>query len=393
MASANPVKTDIDFVRYVRQAGGDTVNKCYQCSTCCTVCNLSTAQRPFPRKEMLMAQWGQQDKLMSDPDIWACYQCNDCTVHCPRNARPGDVLAALRTAAYKAFAFPQFMGRALASPRALPLLFGIPTLILLACIFAFAPTTETGEFVFMTAEVTDFDLFLPHSSVDALFVIGNILIFIFAAVGFTRFWRQLKVPGADRQVAFVPAALSVLKEIFSHSRFDNCETNKPRMVGHMLLFYGFVAAMITTGCIFVFVFAPHYLHMLGLESLTPWFSVPISLPHPVKFLGAFAGLALMIGSLLLILRRIHQRDEVGANGYADQFFLYLIFGVGVTGMFSWIFRVTTPPLVAYVTYFIHILGVFVLLWYMPYSKFAHMIYRTLGLIYSHQIGRVPRQTL
>lgn len=391
MASANSVKTDIDFVRYVREAGGDTVNKCYQCATCCTVCNLSTADRPFPRKEMLMAQWGQREKLMEDPDIWACYQCNDCSIHCPRDARPGDVLAAVRTAVYKSFAFPRFMGRALATPKALPLLFGIPTLILLACIFAFAPTTETGEFVFMTAEVTDFNLFLPHSSVDVLFVIGNILIFVFAAVGFLRFWRQLKVPGAEKEVGFWPAAIAVVKEVFSHSRFNECDANKARVIGHMLLFYGFVGALITTGCIFIFVFAPHYLHLLGLESLTPWFDVPIDLPHPVKFLGAFSGMALMVGSLLLILRRINDPGEVGANGYADQLFLYLVFGVGVTGMFSWILRVTGPPMAAYVTYFVHILGVFVLLWYMPYSKFAHMVYRTLGLIYSHQIGRKPRQ--
>jgi quinone-modifying oxidoreductase subunit QmoC len=392
MAGANPVKSDMDFVRYVREAGGETVNKCYQCATCCTVCNLSTADRPFPRKEMLMAQWGQEGKLMQNPDIWACYQCNDCSVHCPRDARPGDVLAALRSAVYKSFAFPSFMGRALATPKALPFLFGIPVIILLACIFAFAPTTETGEFVFMTADVADFNLFLPHNSVDALFVIGNILIFIFAAVGFVRFWRQLNVAGAEKKTGFWPATVAVVKEIFSHSRFNECDTNKPRMVGHMLLFYGFVGALITTGCIFIFVFAPHYLHLLGLESLTPWFDVPINLPHPVKFLGAFSGMALMIGGLLLILRRVNGREEVGANGYADQLFLYLIFGVGITGMFSWIFRVTGPPMLAYVIYFIHIVGVFVLLWYMPYSKFAHMIYRTLGLIYSHQIGRKPRQT-
>ena len=390
MANGTLVQTDLDFIRAVRQAGGDSVNKCYQCATCSTVCNLSSADRPFPRKEMLMAQWGRKSRLMEDPDLWLCYQCNDCTTHCPRNARPADVLESIRTTVYKSFAFPAFMGKALASPKSLPLLLGIPALILLACVFMFAPTTPSGEFEFLTAEVIDFDLFLPHSAVDAIFVLGNILIFTFAAVGFFRFWNQMRVPGAQKTMGFVPAAIKVAGEIISHDRFNECDQNKPRTVGHMLLMYGFVGAMITTGCIFVFVFIPHYLHMLGVENLNSWFTVPIDIPHPVKFLGAFSGIAIVIGGLLLILRRLNNRDDVGANGYADYLFLYVIFSVGLSGMLSWIARLTGPAMLAYVIYFVHLLAVWVLLWYMPYSKFAHMIYRTLGLIYARQIGRVPR---
>ena len=135
------------------------------------------------------------------------------------------------------------------------------------------------------------------------------------------------------------------------------------------------------------VFIPHYLHLLGLESLNSFFHVPIDLPHPVKFIGMFAGLGLIIGGAMLIYRRWKNKDNVGANGYADYFFLYVIFFTGLTGMLSWLTRVFTPSMVAYVNYFIHMVFVFMLLWYMPYSKFAHMIYRTLALVYARMIGR------
>ncbi len=389
MASVEMTPPDMGFIKELRSAGGADVNKCYQCATCCAVCNLSPADRPFPRKEMLMAQWGQADQLISDPDIWLCYQCGDCTTYCPRGARPGDALAAVRSSIYKRASFPSFMGKALAKPSALPILFLVPALILMACILAFAPQTN-GSYDFLTSSVIDYNIFLPHSSVDALFVFGNILIFIFAAIGFLRFWKGLQIDGQPRKLSFVSALMKTVIEIISHSRFNKCEANKARYLGHMVLMFGFVGAMITTGCVFVFIFIPHYLQLLGLENWQPFFELPINLPNPVKILGAISGVALMFGSIWLIVRRKANRDKVGANGYSDYLFLWIMFLVGLTGMLSWLTRLVGVPLLAYANYFAHMLVVFFLLWYMPYSKFAHMFYRTMALVYAKQIGRETR---
>jgi quinone-modifying oxidoreductase subunit QmoC len=388
MDGARLVEPDLAFIREVKGAGGETLKKCYQCATCSTVCNLSPDDRPFPRKEMLMASWGQSTELMKDPDVWLCYQCNDCTTYCPRGARPGDVLAAVRSFAYKHFSFPSFMGRALATPKALPLLLLVPAIILIACIVLTAPRAADGRYEFMVSNVVDFNLFLPHSSVDALFVFGNIIIFIFAAVGFLRFWRMLRTDGRERKLSFSRALGQTLKEIFYHTKFRDCGANHPRAIGHMLVLFGFIGAMITTALVLVFVFIPHYLELLGAENLESFFEVPIDLPHPVKILGALSGLALLIGGGLLIYRRWKNRDEVGANGYADYLFLYVIFFTGLTGMLSWLVRLSELAMVSYAIYFVHILCVYFLLWYMPYSKFAHMFYRSLAIIHARSIGRV-----
>jgi quinone-modifying oxidoreductase subunit QmoC len=280
------------------------------------------------------------------------------------------------------------MGKALASPKALPLLILVPILIMTACIFLTAPRAEDGGFVFMQSDVVDFNYFLPHSSVDAIFVFGNILIFIFAAVGFARFWKMLKTSGETSQLTFLQAAGLTVKEILSHDKFRQCGTNHPRAIAHMFLLFGFIGAMITTALVLVFVFIPHYLELLGAESLKSFFHVPIDLPHPVKILGVLSGIALTIGGGMLLYRRWTNKDEVGANGYADYLFLYVMFLTGLTGMTSWLARLSGVSMLAYANYFVHILCVYFLLWYMPYSKFAHMIYRTLAIIHARSIGRV-----
>jgi quinone-modifying oxidoreductase subunit QmoC len=65
----------------------------------------------------------------------------------------------------------------------------------------------------------------------------------------------------------------------------------------------------------------------------------------------------------------------------------VIFFTSLTGMMSWLIRVAGAANLAYASYFVHIVFVFFLLWYMPYSKFAHMIYRTLALVHAERIGR------
>jgi quinone-modifying oxidoreductase subunit QmoC len=390
MAGIRRVNPDLNFIREVRKAGGDSVKKCFQCATCSVVCNLSPDDKPFPRKEMILTQWGQIDRLVGDPDVWLCYQCNDCSTHCPRGADPGDVLAAIRAYVYRSFAFPAFMGRALANPRMFPILILIPILILLACIHFSAPRANSGNFMFLQSDAIDFDLFLPHSTVDALFVGGNILIFVCAAFGFLRFWKRLRADGIPIEATFRRALLSTVIEIVKHSRFMECDTNKQRGTAHIFIFFGFIGAMITTGLVFIFIFIPHYLNLLGLNQFHSLFELPLNLPHPVKLLGAASGLLLVLGGAIMIFRRWGEKDEVGASGYVDQLFLYVIFFTGLTGMGAWLIRAAGSSIPAYVCYFLHIVCVYFLLWYMPYSKFAHMIYRALALIHAQMIGRQTR---
>jgi len=125
------VEPDLAFIREVRRQGGESFKTCLQCATCSATCPISPDVAPFPRKEMAWAAWGLKDRLVTDPDIWLCYQCNDCSDQCPRGANPGDILSVARNFSLQHYAFPGILGRMVASPKFLPILLGIPIVLIL----------------------------------------------------------------------------------------------------------------------------------------------------------------------------------------------------------------------------------------------------------------------
>jgi len=131
MADSYWVEPDVKFVRQLKTLGGETLKKCYQCATCSVVCPISPDEKPFPRKEMIAAQWGLKDKLVGNMDVWLCHHCNDCSTYCPRGAMPGDVLNAVRAYSIQQYAWPRWLARIVPDARFWWLLLAIPVAIFL----------------------------------------------------------------------------------------------------------------------------------------------------------------------------------------------------------------------------------------------------------------------
>ncbi len=403
MADRYTVKPDLEFIKAIQGAGGENLNKCYQCATCSAVCELSPAQGAFPRKEMLWANWGLKDKLISDPDVWLCHQCGDCTTRCPRGVRPGDVMAAIRNYIYASATFPSFMGKAMSTPGGTMALFLIPVIIIAALVgINMAINPELSFSYFLSLDKAALTEFVPSGLTEMLFIAGNVLIFMIAFIGLNRFWKGLQHDAATQiQMGFVPALIATVKDILTHKHFETCGQNRPRKTAHILVLYGFILAGAAAGFALVFgVIFNHMLHITAIGIETPidfWtYDNPVHIIIGVmgKVSGGAGGTMIFIGGLMLMRRRNDKEADVGSNAYPDKLFLQLVFWTGTTGMLAWVGRLLfwamgggVMNIVPYLIYFIHIVIVFALLWYMPYSKFAHMLYRTMAMVWAKQRGR------
>lgn len=378
MPQATLVEPDVEFIRELKAYGGDTVKKCFQCATCSVVCNLSPQERPFPRKEMIWSQWGLKDKLVRDPDVWLCHQCSDCSKYCPRGAKPGDVLAALRRVSVLQNAFPRFVARMAGDRRFLPLVFAIPVILLLALMYAAGTLSiPQGEIIYRK--------FIPQwPVVDVLFPLTALWAVICSAVGVRRLWAGFqeesppekapeKISSSDfllRQI--LPTIVDILK----HSKFRECVVNKARYLAHLNMLWGFILLAITTTCVAAGVY------IFGQQT-------PYSLTNPIKWVGNIGAIILIVGAFLAVSHRLSGDKDVGKATYFDWLFLLVVLFAGISGLFTEFFRLANIPRAAYPLYFIHLTLVWFLFAYLPFSKFAHFLYRTTALIYARNAGREP----
>jgi quinone-modifying oxidoreductase subunit QmoC len=337
---------------------------------------------------MVWAQWGLKERLVNNADVWLCHQCADCTAKCPRDAKPGEVLGAIRRTAYRAHAVPGFMGTLFSDLKFLPVVFAIPVLVLWAVI-ALNQSAGLGQGFFPAPGVAPdppirFSWMVPIvTGVDATFLTVAFLAVLSSLVSLRRFWANLEaqVPASVPRKGFVPSLAEFVGEILSHASFKKCTVNAGRTLAHLLVFYGFVGAFIATNIVLVYEWGTKF-GFFHLE--TPLhFSGAGLIP---KLFGNVGGLAIMAGALLMIGNRMAKSEDSPASGY-DWVFLFSIFLVGATGMLTEALRLLGDAGLAYPMYFIHLVFVFYVIAFLPYSKLAHLLYRPLAIIHAKNVGR------
>lgn len=373
------ISPDLGFIKDVIAGGGESLKKCFQCATCSVVCNLAPDDKPFPRKEMLYAQWGLKDKLFPNPDIWLCHQCSDCTAYCPRGAKPGEVLNAVRKLSIENYSVPSFLGKAVGSPSYLVLLLAVPVVILFIVLASLGhlnlsaiPRGEDGGIVYSK--------FMPEIYIEVIYIaISAFAAFIFA-LGIYRYWKDMtQAADAARWKMLLKGGLLstiivIIGEILLHKRFGKCSVTKDRQVSHLLVFYSFIGLAITAA------WGVFYLYILKWES-------PYPLIDPLKWLGNASALALLIGITLVVRNRFKNKEKAGSGGYYDWLFINIVYIIAVTGILAETTRLADIAILAYPIYFIHLVVVFFLFAYAPFSKMAHMVYRATAMVFAKATER------
>lgn len=365
------INPDLNFVKDIINGGGESLKKCFQCATCSVVCNLTQDDKPFPRKEMMYAQWGMKDKLLSSPDIWLCHQCSDCTVYCPRGARPGEVLGAVRKLAIRNYSPVNFLGKWTGDPKYLIMLFAIPVLILLAYL-AKKGYLDISAIPRVNGRIS-YTKFISVQMIDSVFSTAAIFSAACFALGIRKYWAEMnKTIQVNGNI--LDAVKQTVSEILAHTRFKKCNVTKARTLTHSFVFYSFIGLAITT------TWALIYLYVFKRES-------PYPMTDPLKFLGNSSALFLITGITLVAVNRIKNAGKTGLGSYFDWLFITVIYLIAITGIFSELLRLADIAVLAYPVYFFHLVFVFFLFAYAPFSKMAHMVYRAAAMVFARLAGR------
>ncbi len=364
---------DLQFTKDLIAAGADDLKKCYQCATCSVACKISPDNEPFPRKEMIWAQWGLKDKLLNDPDVWLCHQCNDCSTQCPRGANPGDVLKAVRKMSIQQNSWPSFMGKLVGQPSMAIVILGIPVLVVLGLL-----AYSGWRFPEGTVAYPNFIKLVPVQIIYSAALLFAVLSMV---MSLRSYWDNLNKNASidvdEQKMGFVPALIEALKDILPHTTFKDCEANNIRYSTHLMAFWGMVGLFITTSIV---AFNFDILHLKPPSQNGPG-------TIPIKILGNISAIAFILGLTIMLVRRLTVPSQAGNSSYFDWLFLLIIFGTGVTGLSTELIRWSGFPHGAYVSYAIHLMFILALFLYLPFSKFAHIGYRTVAIAWSKSRGR------
>jgi quinone-modifying oxidoreductase subunit QmoC len=370
MADAVVLQPDRELIQDVMEGGGGDMKKCFQCATCSSVCELSTETRPFPRQQVLEAQWGMTNQLIGDPAVWLCHSCGDCSLRCPRGGRPGDIMGAVRAAVVKRLAFPRFMATMVSTPAR-------ATLTLLLCALVILSVATLPLHQSFASPLVFADMF-PKARLEPFFFAISGFVLLALAVSATRFAKALRSAGATGPI--LPALFPVLMDVGSHRRFANCTAEHNRRWGHVLALYAFLGLAVMGT-------------VVGIGSMFGVIDTPLPILHPLKIFANVCAAVLFAGALVLLWNRMRDPDKRAASTFFDWFFLSVLGGVALTGILSEALRLEQTQTWMFLVYFIHLTLVLTLFLSTPYSKFVHFLYRTMALAATWEEQKSSRQVL
>lgn len=386
------LETDMDFCRKMMQEGGENLKECFQCGTCSVACPMAPDAHPFPRKEMVWASFGQKEKLKGDVDLWLCHNCGNCSDLCPRGAKPAELMAVARDMIYQDLVPFGKISQWMSKPSGLIWLFAIPAVlwfivwwIRAAIVGSWFPRAANGKIVFGM-------IFYGDYTIDPIFIITFFGAAAILAIGSIRLWKLFKPEGkilvlGKKQNWFCALCDVLWNEIVTAKKFAEClegpDTGQPhhdRRVSHTMLVWSFIILTIVTTLVAVG-------HWGGKVIPSILVTTPMPMNYWIKILANIGAVILLVALVMLTWRRWNQNPKYQSSNYYDWYLLGIIWAVAITGVLTQTFRLMDWIHAAFIIYYIHLVVVWMLFAYTPWSKLGHFVYRTVAMVFARMYGR------
>jgi ferredoxin len=365
-------RLDPQLMYELKAYGAVGLEKCINCGNCTAICSLSSSDDRFPRHIVRLAQLGKRDELLGSKELWLCFNCGDCSETCPQQAEPANFMSAARCYAITHYA-PFKIGNLFCR---LPMLGGLIAALLVIFFGAFG--------------------FIPYDLIHTTGLVVIILIALISLVTILNMMTRIARANNLTPGSFVKGSHmnwfqafwdAVIVQALAQKRYHrDCETPEnvstwylSKWFVHAATMWGFLGLLLATALNYL-------LDIIGVKATGTF----VPLWYPTRLIGTLSGLLFMYGVSILLIKRLWAVDK--AHSYSrpsDWIFLALLWLSGVTGFIIEIaLYLPGAPMWGYWTFIFHVSVSMVLLLLLPFTKFAHAIYRIVAL-YIHALKPVP----
>jgi ferredoxin len=380
---------DAELLGDMKTFGELDISACFSCGNCTAICPLADNDATFPRRIIRLAQVGLKDELLSSKELWTCYHCGLCSDSCPQDADPGEFMAAARRYAISSYDKTGLARVLYTKPVA-----GTAIAVAVAAFFALFMYSNRG-----TKDTTalSFFTFIPDPLIHWTGIAVMVLMVVAGFVGVISMVRGVArrddvslrslVSGKQaltRTGAALWSALGV--ESLGQTRYRrDCKDDDPvepwfrrRWLIHALTIWGFLGLLAAT-------LLDWGLALTGIKET----GTPIPLWYPSRLLGTIAGLALIYGVVWFMVNRATKYNRAASvSTGSDWLLLVLLLITGVTGFVIEVALYLPPtPAWGYWVFLFHVAVAMELMLLLPFTKFAHAIYRPVALFFYALAGK------
>ena len=385
---------DTELLSDVQRFGVADVSACFSCGTCTAICPLTDNDGTFPRRIIRYAQVGMRDELLSSKELWTCYHCGLCSDSCPTQADPSEFMAAARRYAIASYE-PTGLARILYTRPVIGSLIAVAVAAFFAVFMYAAHGPQGGSSLALFTFVPEGLIHWTGVAVMAVMSLSGLVGIVTMARRVARH-EGVSLPtvfGGRTALARTASALwsALGVESLGQRRYrQDCKDDLPaeplyrrRWLIHALTIWGFLGLLAAT-------LLDWGLALTGVKET----GTPIPLWYPSRLIGTLAGISLLYGVSMFMANRARKVNRASQLSTAsDWLLLVLLWITGATGFFIEVaLYLPDAPGWGYWVFLFHVAVAMELMLLLPFTKFAHAMYRPVALFFYALASDTSKQT-